>query len=75
MELIGQKREILGKKTKILREDKLLPAVIFGKGLESLSITVGYNDFIKTFKKVGETSVFDIVIDNNNRKNPQRLYS
>ena len=65
MELIGQKREILGKKTKILREDKLLPAVIFGKGLESLSITVGYNDFIKTFKKVGETSVFDIVVDNN----------
>jgi len=68
MELIGQKRKILGKKTKTLREDRLLPAVIFGKGLESLSITVGYNDFVKVFTKTGETSVFDIVVDN--KKHP-----
>jgi len=63
MELVGQKREILGKKTKILRENRLLPAVIFGKGLESLSITVTYNDFVKVFKKAGETSVFDVLIE------------
>jgi large subunit ribosomal protein L25 len=63
MELVGQKREILGKKTKFLREDRLLPAVIFGKGLESLSITIKYNDFVKVFKEAGETSVFDILVD------------
>ena len=68
MELVGQKRKILGKKTQILRDEKLLPAVIFGKGLESLSITVGYNDFVKTFKEVGETSVFDIVVED--KKHP-----
>ena len=36
MQLTGQKREILGKKVKNIRADRQLPAVIFGKGLESL---------------------------------------
>jgi len=63
MQLTGQKREILGKKVKHLRDERLLPAVIFGKGLESLSITVNYIDYIKVFEKHGETSVFDIVVD------------
>ncbi len=55
MELVGQKRKILGKKTQILRDEKLLPAVIFGKGLESLSITVGYNDFVRRGSKAGNS--------------------
>ncbi len=63
MELAGKTRHVFGKKTKILREDKSLPAVIFGKGLESLSITVDYNDFVKIFKDAGETSVFDLVVE------------
>lgn len=64
MELKAEKREIFGKKNKYLRDEKLLPGVIFGKGLESISIVVDYIDFVKTFKEVGETTVFDIVIGN-----------
>jgi len=63
MQLTGQLRHILGKKAQTLRDDNLLPAVIFGKGLESVPITVKYNDFVKLYKEVGETSVFDVVID------------
>lgn len=63
MQLTGQKRQHLGKKAQILREDNLLPGVIFGKDLESLPITVNYNDFVNVFKEVGETNVLDLMID------------
>lgn len=63
MQLIGEKREIIGKKAQTLRDNNLLPGVIFGKGLESIPITVNYNDFVKVFKQAGETSVIDLMID------------
>jgi len=68
MELKAEKREIFGKKNKLLRAERLLPAVIFGKGLESISIVVDYNAFVKVFKEAGETTVFDIVVDD--KKHP-----
>lgn len=63
MELKAEKREIFGKKNKYLRDEKLLPGVVFGKGLESISIVVDYLDFVRTFKEVGETTVLDLVIE------------
>jgi large subunit ribosomal protein L25 len=65
MELIAQKREKTGKVSKSLGYKGLIPAVIFGKGLESTNITVVRNDFIRTFNQAGETSLIDIVIDGN----------
>ncbi len=63
MQLIGQKRELLGKKVKYLRNDRQLPSAIFGKGKESISISVNSLDFAKVFSEAGETSVIDLVID------------
>ena len=63
MQLNGQKREQLGKKADLVRQEGLIPAVIFGKGLDSLSISVSYNDFTDVFAKAGETSVIDLVVD------------
>ncbi|MBW6441742.1 50S ribosomal protein L25 [Patescibacteria group bacterium] len=61
MQLIAKKREILGKKTKYIRRNKEIPAVIFGKGMESVNISLDYNNFDKTFKQAGETDLIDIV--------------
>lgn len=63
MELIGEKRTTFGKKTKSLRADRKLPAVIFGKGLESLPISINHLDFVKVLAEAGETNVIDIKID------------
>ncbi|OGC45399.1 hypothetical protein A2V49_02360 [candidate division WWE3 bacterium RBG_19FT_COMBO_34_6] len=63
MELIGKKREIFGKKTKNLRFERLIPAAIFGKNLEPLSITINYNDFVKVYQESGETSLIDLMVD------------
>jgi large subunit ribosomal protein L25 len=68
MELIGQKREKLGKSVNSLRNEGLIPAVIFGRGLESTNITISRIDFIKLYKVAGETDLVDLKIDGSNEK-------
>lgn len=63
MELIAQKREKIGKANKSIRKEGFVPAVIFGKGLESSNITVNKNEFIRVYNKAGETTLIDIKID------------
>ena len=60
MKLEVKKREVLGSKVKKLRREGILPAVIFSKGKESLSIELVLKDFIKAFSKAGETEIIDI---------------
>lgn len=68
MEIIAQNREIKGKSVKNLRKQGLTPAVIFGKDMESISITINTNDFIRLYNKAGDTSLIDIKIDGNGTK-------
>ncbi|KKS06542.1 hypothetical protein A3K01_03580 [candidate division WWE3 bacterium RIFOXYD1_FULL_43_17] len=68
MELIAEKREKLGKASKSLKKTGLVPAVIFGKGLESQSITVSQAAVEKAYNEGGETTVIDIKIGNDTEK-------
>lgn len=63
MQLIAQKREEFGKKTNRLRNERLLPGVIFGKGLPSIPIKIDFVQFIKIYEEVGETTVLDILLE------------
>ncbi len=45
-----------------LREERKIPAVIFGKGIDSAVIEVDEVAFGKVFAEAGETSVVDVVI-------------
>jgi len=40
LELKASVREITGRKTKDLRRENIIPAVVYGHGLESLSVQV-----------------------------------
>ena len=62
MELIAQTRERLGKKAAQLRKERKIPAVIFGKGIDSAVIEVDEVAFGKVFAEAGETSVVDVVV-------------
>lgn len=62
MKLEVKKREIIGTKVKKLRREGILPASIFGKGLESVSIELVLKDFIKAFNKSGETEIIDMTV-------------
>jgi large subunit ribosomal protein L25 len=68
MELIAQKRKEFGKKTQGLRQDRKLPAVMFGKGMESIPLTVDYINFNKVFAEAGETGLVDVTFDGTSEK-------
>lgn len=64
MKLKAQKREILGKKVKKLREQGKLPGVVFGKSLkESIPITLDKSEFEKVFEEAGESTLVDVVVE------------
>ncbi len=53
-------RELTGKKVKQLRRSGIIPANVFGKDIESVSIQVDAKDFQKGFKEAGETALVDV---------------
>ena len=61
MQLKAEQREKLGKATKYIRRENQIPAVIFGKGMDSVAVTLGYTDFNKVYQESGETDLIDIV--------------
>lgn len=60
--LSAEERKVLGKKVKHLRRDGKLPAHVFGKGLETESVSVDGKSFIRTFKEAGETGLISLKI-------------
>lgn len=58
-----EKREILGKKVKHLRNKGILPANVFGNRKSSLAISVNLADFEKVYREVGETGLIDILVE------------
>ena len=53
-------RSVLGKKVKILRRQRIIPANIFGRDLKSKSIQVEEKQFGKAFKQAGETGLLEV---------------
>lgn len=49
----------------LLRKNGYLPANIFGKGVESISIAVKRDEFLKSLKKYGRNAVLKLVTPNN----------
>jgi len=64
MELIVQKREIFGKKVKALRKQGLIPAELYGHGLENIHLSVPAKDFSKLFKEAGESTIINLNLEN-----------
>lgn len=62
LSLNADERIIVGKKVKSLREDGKLPGHVFGKGVDSESVSVSAKDFLKTFHLAGETGLIDLKI-------------
>lgn len=63
IELGVEKRDVFGKKLKALRTAGKLPGNIYGKDFESTAVTAEAHDFMKIFKKVGETQVLYLDLD------------
>lgn len=56
-------RQVKGSKVKQLRKMGIIPANVFGKGIESVSVQLNEINFRKIYDQAGETSVVDLKID------------
>ena len=60
--LSAKKREVLGKKVEALREEGLIPAVLYGPGSDPIVLTVFKKEFDLAYKEAGESSLLSLVV-------------
>lgn len=68
MNLEVQIRDEKGRRVKDLRQQGLIPAELYGKGIENMHLAVKSKDFKNVFKEAGESSIINIVISDKNKK-------
>ena len=59
----AQLRNQTGKKVKFLRKEGLLPAVIYGRGFETLPISLNKHETTQLFNKVSGSTILTIKVD------------
>ena len=63
--LAATNREITGKAVNRLRKEGRLPAVVFGHGLDSASVTLDTHDFEQLRRHVGPNALIDLSVGDN----------
>lgn len=72
--LAAARREITGKKVARLRRDGKLPAVVYGHGVESASLTLDAHDFDQLRRHAGPNALIDLSVDGK-KANPVLVHS
>jgi large subunit ribosomal protein L25 len=57
-----ERRTVLGKKVKTLRRSGVLPATVYGKGVEPISVQLSARAFADLLRKAGKTTLLDLKI-------------
>jgi len=68
MNLEVQIRNEKRRRVKDLRRQGLIPAELYGKGIQNMHLAVKNKDFKNVFKEAGESSIINIVISDKNKK-------
>ena len=58
-----QLRTITGKKVKSLRNEGILPATVYGKGMEPINVQINAREFAPQFKAAGRSTEVTLHID------------
>lgn len=75
-QLKAQVRTLLGRKVKQLRKEGLLPATVYGKGFDSISVQINLIEAEKIFNEIGESGLVELIVDEKEKlpilfRNPQ----
>jgi large subunit ribosomal protein L25 len=62
VELKAKIRDIFGRKTKKGRNEGLIPAVVYGRGIETTSLWINALDFKRLLKKTGESTMVSLSV-------------
>lgn len=68
IEIKAEPRVAVGRKVKVLRRAGLIPAVLYGRGVKSTSLTTGAQEFNRIFQAAGETTLVDLAIGGQKHK-------
>lgn len=60
--LHAEKRNTFGKKVKTLRKQGVIPAVVYGEGVEAMPLGVSRKDFEKVYREAGESTVVELSV-------------
>lgn len=63
LELSAKKRDLFGKKVKILRSGGLFPAVMYGHGVKNTPLELKFSQFVKVWKKAGESTLVELDVE------------
>jgi large subunit ribosomal protein L25 len=63
--LAAEQRQIIGKKVASLRRAGRLPAVVYGHGIESASVSIDTHEFEQLRRHTGPNALVDLSIDGN----------
>ncbi|MBU2539846.1 50S ribosomal protein L25 [Patescibacteria group bacterium] len=67
-------RKEIGKKTKSIKKQGKIPAVVYGPGVKSVSIEVDYEEFRKIFSQTGESSLVSLKIEGDSKERPVLIH-
>lgn len=59
----AQPRAVLGKKVRFLRREGILPANVFGRGLESAAVQIDAREFLRIVRGAGVRTMFELQIE------------
>lgn len=57
-------REVLGKKAAVLRAEGLIPAELYGSGIQNIHLSVNTKEFRKTLEEAGESTIVNLSVGN-----------
>jgi large subunit ribosomal protein L25 len=66
--LKAKKRTIFGKKNKALRQEGLIPAILYGKKTEACPLEIKAQDFNNVYKKSGDTNIIDLIFEDQGKE-------
>lgn len=67
-EIEAKKREVGKKANRALAKNKMMPAIVYGHGLENQAVAVSFKDFEKVFKKAGTNTLIWLDMDSNKKQ-------
>lgn len=66
IKLEAKKRTVIGKKVKVLRREGLIPAIIYGTGIEPIAIELNSHEASKTLSLVSGSTLINLKIGDQN---------
>jgi large subunit ribosomal protein L25 len=67
--LKAEVREAIGRPVRAMRRENKIPAVLYGKGKESMCLSITEHDYIRLYREAGTSSIVLLDIEGNGQKN------